>query len=216
MLCVCHRGFMSSIEVIFWGLKGEPGAGWCTVLYTSLLSPPLLSQPSLYPSSPPLPSPLKTCKFIRPNVALAFFLLLCHTLLSLSLTLTACINLTNTISAIHSGWAPQTMLISKWTQCMLRLPSHLSEVHAAQPQKKEKITSLVSPPPPYHPHPFALVLFYVLFGFCCETSMRNFATCVYIMYMCVLPFWGGRRYERETRETQQSGDMSDKRRGETE
>lgn len=172
---------MSSIEVVFRVLKGKPEADWCTVLYTSLLCPPPPTPPPLPPPLPPLPSPLKTCKFIRPNVPLAYTAFACTTLFSPYLYHSLCINLTNTISAIHSGWAPLTMLISKRTQCTLHLPSHLSEVHAAQPQKTEKITSLLSLLLLLLLATlslFTLVLFYVLFGFCCENSTRNFPTCV--------------------------------------
>lgn len=158
---------MSSIEVIFRVLKGKPEAYWRTVLYTSLLSPPCLL------------SPLKTCKFIRPNVALAYTAFACTTLCSPYLCHSLCINLTNTISAIHSGWAPLTMLISKRTQCTLHLPSHLSEVHAAQPQKTRENNFPLFSPPPRHPHPFALGAVLCFVWFRCENSRRNFATCAF-------------------------------------
>lgn len=107
-------------------LKGNPEADWC----------------SLLPSFPP--SPAESIKVLQAGVALGYTAFACTALSSPYRYHSLCIDLANTISAIHSGWAPLTMLISKRTQCTLHLPSHLSEVHAAQPQKPQKITSLSS------------------------------------------------------------------------
>ncbi len=121
------------------------------------------------------------------------------------------------------------MLISKRTQCTLHLPSHLSEVHAAQPQKtRENNFPRFSPlpPPPNHPHSFALAPFYVLFGFAGKTPGETLLPVPLYVCMCVLPSVpfclirkssvGRGGYGRETRETKQTRDMTGTRRGKTE
>lgn len=61
---------------------------------------------SLTASLPPFLSALKTCEFIRPKIALTYSAFACTTLYSYYLCHSLCINLTNAISAFHSGQGP--------------------------------------------------------------------------------------------------------------